>query len=301
VNFLMRAFRSSLANIKSNKQICAASVGSITIALSIMGLFLFIFINLNSLLSAWDQRVQLVVYLNDGISADDRKRLDQLISRKIEVVSFEFISRKQAWAKFESSFSKESDLLEKLDFNPLPASYNLKIRSSTDRLAEIRQLSDILVSQAGVESVEYGEKWIGRFETFMIFMKVFLMALASLISLGAVLIISNTIKLSVFSRKDEIELMLLIGATPGSIKAPYLLEGMFQGLLGALVSISLVKLVQVYLKFQFQGSFETLIRGMEFQFLSQTYIVTIFITSIFIGLMGSYISLQQFLNSYYKK
>lgn len=297
----MRAFQSSITNIKSNKQICAASVGSITIALSIMGLFLFIFINLNSLLLTWDQRVQLVVYLNDGISVDDRKRLAQLISGKIEVESFEFISREKAWAKFESSFSKESDLLAELDFNPLPASYNLKIRSSADRLNEIRKLSDIMVRQKGVESVEYGEKWIGRFETFMVFMKVFLMTLASLISLGAVLIISNTIKLSVFSRKDEIELMMLIGATPGSIKAPYLFEGMFQGLLGALVSIALVKLVQVYLKFQFQGSFETLTRGMEFQFLSQSYIVTIFVTSIFIGLMGSYISLQQFLNSYDKK
>ncbi len=278
-----------------------ASVGSITIALSILGLFLFIFINLNSLLSAWDKRVQLVVYLKDGISAEDRKHLDQLISNKIEVESFEFISRKQAWEKFESSFSKESELLEELDFNPLPASFNLQIRNSVDRLDKIRKLADIVVSQEGVESVEFGEKWIGRFETFMVFMKVFLMALAALISIGAVLIISNTIKLSVFSRKDEIELMLLIGATPRLIKAPYLFEGMLQGLLGAVVSVSLVKLVQVYLKFQFQGSFETMTRGMEFQFLSQPYILTIFITSIFIGLMGSYLSIQQFLNSYYKK
>jgi len=133
-----------------------ASVGSITIALSILGLFLFIFINLNSLLSAWDKRVQLVVYLKDGISAEDRKHLDQLISNKIEVESFEFISRKQAWEKFESSFSKESELLEELDFNPLPASFNLQIRNSVDRLDKIRKLADILVSQEGVESVEFG-------------------------------------------------------------------------------------------------------------------------------------------------
>jgi len=301
MNFLIRTFQSSITNIKSNKQICVASVGSITIALSILGLFLFIFVNLNSLLSAWDKRVQLVVYLEDGISTEDRQQLDQFISNRIEVESFEYISRKKAWEKFGSSFSKESRLLEELDFNPLPASFNIHIRNSTNRLDEIRKFSEIMVSQGGVESAEFGEKWIGRFETFMIFMKVFLMALAALISIGAVLIISNTIKLSVFSRKDEIELMLLIGATPRLIKAPYLLEGMFQGLLGALVSISLVKLVQVYLKFQFQGSFETMTRGMEFQFLSQNYILTIFIVSVFVGLMGSYISLQQFLNSYYKK
>ncbi len=72
MSFLMRTFQSSLTNIKSNKQICVASVGSITIALSILGLFLFIFVNLNSLLSAWDKRVQLVVYLKDG--KDRRKK-----------------------------------------------------------------------------------------------------------------------------------------------------------------------------------------------------------------------------------
>ncbi|MEE8268756.1 MAG: permease-like cell division protein FtsX, partial [Nitrospinaceae bacterium] len=291
----MRILKTTFINIKSNKQLFFASVGTIATALSILGLFLFVYINLNSVLSFWNDQVQLIVYLDDEISSDKKKQLEKLFSSNPEVDVFDFVSREKAWENFQSMFSEKSSFLKGMGFNPLPASYNLMIKPSPERLKYIQSLANKLNQQDGVESVEYGEEWINRFETFMILMQVFLLALGALLCLGSVLIISNTVKLSVLSRKSEIELMLLTGATPGFIKFPFFLEGVFHGLLGAVVSLSLIKGLHLYLVNRFQGSIETFGRGMDFQFISMPFIVIIVLSSILVGWLGSYLSLQQFL------
>ncbi len=296
----MRILKTTLINIKSNKQLFFASVGTITTALSILGLFLFVYINLNSVLSFWNDQVQLIVYLDDEVSNSEKKKLEELFSSNSEVDSFDFVSREKAWENFQSMFAEKSSFLKGMGFNPLPASYSLMIKPSSERLKNIQSLAKKLNRQDGVESVEYGEEWINRFETFMILMRVFLLALGALLGLGAVLIISNTVKLSVLSRKSEIELMLLTGATPGFIRLPFFLEGISHGLLGAVISLSLMKGLHLYLVSQFQGSIETFGRGMDFQFISLPFIVIIILASILMGWLGSYFSLQQFLGAYKK-
>jgi cell division transport system permease protein len=296
----MKILKTTLSNIKSNKQLFFASVGTITTALSILGLFLFVYTNLNSVLSFWNDQVQLIVYLDDEISSGERKQLEKLFSSNPKVDSFDFVSRDKAWENFQSMFSEKASFLKSIGFNPLPASYNLKIKSSSERLKSIQSLAKKLNREDGVESVEYGEEWINRFEAFMVLMRVFLLALGILLCLGAVLIISNTVKLSVLSRKSEVELMLLTGATPGFIKIPFFLEGIFHGVLGALISLSLMKGIHLYLVSRFQGSIETFGRGMDFQFIPPPFVMVIILTSILMGWLGSYLSLQQFLGAYKK-
>ena len=296
----MRILKTTFNNIKSNKQLFFASVGTITTALSILGLFLFVYINLNSILSFWNDQVQLIVYLDDEIPNGEKKRLEKLFSSSPGVDSFDFVSREKAWKNFQSMFSEKSSFLKGMGFNPLPASYNLMIKPSPERLKHIQSLAKKLNQQDVVESVEYGEEWIIRFETFMILMRIFLLALGALLCLGAILIISNTVKLSVLSRKNEIELMLLTGATPGFIKFPFFLEGIFHGVLGALVSLTLMKGLHLYSVSQFQGSIETFGRGMDFQFIPLSFIAIIMLASILVGWLGSYLSLQQYLGAYKK-
>ncbi len=296
----MNILKATLINIKSNKQLFFASLGTITTALSILGLFLFVYVNLNSVLSFWNEQVQLIIYLDDEVSSSEKKQLEKLFSSSSEVDSFDFVSREKAWENFQSMFSEKASFLKSIGFNPLPASYSLKIKPSPERLKSIQSLAEKLNQEDGVESVEYGEEWINRFEKFIILMRVFLLALGILLCLGAVLIIANTVKLSVLSRKSEIELMLLTGATPGFIKVPFFLEGIFHGVLGALISLSLMKGIHLYLVSRFQGSIETFGRGMDFQFIPLPFIMLIMLTSILMGWLGSYLSLQQFLGAYKK-
>ncbi len=299
--FVANSIRNTIANIRSHQQVFWVSIVTITIAISILGLFLVIFVNLNAFLATWNQQVQLIVYLKDGVPADARSQLENVIADNEDVESHTFIPSDEAWKNFKTTFSGKSGFVANLDFNPLPSSYEVRFRASDDRLARIRDFADKLKDMEGVESLEYGEKWLGSFEKFMVFIRIFLMAVGGLLALGLILIVSNTIKLSYYSRQDEIELMLLIGATHRYIKIPFLLEGMLQGFLGAVLALSLIKSLQLYLKLEFQGSLETIARGVDFQFLSRPLVFSILAASVFIGWMGSYLSIKQFLQVELKK
>ena len=164
-------------------------------------------------------------------------------------------------------------------------------------MKNIRDFSEKIKSYKGVESIEYGEKWISRFEQFMIFLRGFIIAFGIVLFSGMILIISNTIKLSIYARKDEIDLMSLLGATHRFIKAPLLLEGVLQGVAGALLSLIGIKLIHLYMVFRFQGSLESVFRGIDFQFLTNPIIYSIVGTGSIIGILGSLLSANQFLNT----
>jgi len=295
--FLNNVLGATAHNLKANRQVFLVSVATITVALSILGLFLLVFSNLKSMMSTWDRQVQLIVYLDDDVSEDQKSKLRALFEGHPEVEEVAFTSREEAWENFRHSFSGGADFIQDLDFNPLPGSFHMRFKSSPDRLDKIKDFAQVLNKQPGVESLEYGEKWVARFEKFMIFIQVFLLAVGGLLCLGLILIISNTIKLSYYSRQDEIELMRLIGATNRYIRTPFLLEGVCVGFFGAVASLALLKAMHYYIQLRFQESLDFLTRGVVIQFLPFSWSVSMVVVSMAVGLMGSYYSIHQFLES----
>jgi cell division transport system permease protein len=248
------------------------------------------------LFSSWDKHIQLIVYLDDKISNSNKKKIELLFNSNNKIESIVFISRDQAWKSFRGKFSSKSKFITSLNFNPLPDSYTLRFVSGPDRLKNIKGFSEKIKNEKGIESVEYGEKWISRFEQFMIFLRGFILTFGVVLFSGMILIISNTIKLSIYSRKDEIDLMSLLGATHRFVKAPLLLEGALQGATGALLSLASIKLVHLYIIFQFQGSLKSIFRGFDFSYLTNPIIYSIITTGVIIGFLGSSFSASQFLN-----
>jgi len=288
--------KSTFLNIKSNKQLFLLSVATNFIAFTVLGIFSLLFVNLDILFSSWDKHVQLIVYLDDKISNSNKKNIELLFNSNNKITSIVFISRDQAWENFRGEFSSKSKFITSLKFNPLPDSYTIGFVSGPDRLKNIRKFSEKIKNVKGVESVEYGEKWISRFEQFMIFLRGFILAFGIVLFSGMILIISNTIKLSIYSRKDEIDLMTLLGATHQFVKAPLLLEGALQGFTGALLSLLSVKLIHLYIVFWVQGSLESVFRGLDFQYLTNPIIYAVISTGIIIGILGSSLSANQFIN-----
>ena len=290
---LYSGLRTTFSNIIKNKQTFLLSVATITISIFILGLFLILFFNLNAFLLKLNNQVQLIAYLNDDITISQKSVLKNYISKSPKVESVMEVSREQAWTEFQSNMSDNLKTLLELDFNPLPVSYKIHFVELDNRFIHIREFADRLKNQQGIESVEYGEDWIARFEKFMAFSRVFLFALGCLLFLGLTFIISNTIRLSIHSRQDEIELMLLIGATPRFVKIPFLLEGILQGLVGSGAALFLISGVQYYLKKTFQSSAEFMIKDIEF--IGEPILLGLIGLSVFIGLIASYISTFQFL------
>jgi cell division transport system permease protein len=297
MKLLTRAFRIAFSNIKSSIDVCAVSVITIMVAFAILELFLLVFANLNSLVETWNKQVQLIVYLDDSVSKKDQSSLENLIANNRNIQGTSFVTKGQAWIDFKKTFSDKAAILESLGFNPLPASLRLQFSYSSERLEAIQKFAKTLEVQKGVESVEYGKSWILKFETFLAFLRLFLLAVGGLLIMGLILIISNTIKLSIYSRKEEIQLMALLGARPNFIKWPFLMEGMLQALVGALLSLGVIKIVYLYMKVQFQDSMGSLFRGIYIQFIPDSFAILILLGSLFSGWLGSYISINRFLKS----
>ena len=295
IQALLIGLRTTISNIRANKQTFLISVMTIAISIGILGLFLIVFFNLNGLLTSWNQQVQLVIYLGDDISRSQKSDLEDLFKLNSKVQSTEEVSKEKAWQEFKLKQMDRAGVDLDLGFNPLPASFRIRFTVSDNRSLHIREFAEQIRGEPGVESVEFGEKWIGRFEKFMLICRVFLLGVGILLSLGLILIISNTIRLSIYSRQDEIELMLLIGATPRFVKIPFLLEGMLQGLSGSLISLGLMGTIYIYMKNEFQPSIESIARGMEFQFISQPFLLILVGLSVLIGFIASYISTYQFM------
>mgnify|MGYP003313387999 FL=1 len=296
MQIFISGFRTTLSNILKNKQTFFLSVATITISIFILGLFLMLFSNLNGFLSKLDDQVQLVVYLNDSITSSERAVLEDIISKSPFVKSTTKVSKKIAWEEFQSNMSENLKPLLEIKFNPLPASYKIQFYEADSRLDHIRELSEKLKAKQGIESVEYGQEWIAKFEKFMFFSRLFLFAMGGLLCFGLILIISNTIRLSIYSRQDEIELMLLIGATPSFVKVPFLLEGVLQGFTGSILSLFLIRGINLYLKDEFQSAIESM--SMEFKFIAEPYLFGLVGLSLLVGLLASYISTFQFLRIY---
>jgi cell division transport system permease protein len=301
IQTLLIGFQSTIANVRANMQIFVISVMTITISISILGFFLIIFLNLNSFLASWNQQVQLIIYLKDDVSQSQKNILKSLIKENSRVQSIEEVSQDRAWKEFKLVQEEKSGFEFDLGFNPLPFSYQVRFKLSDNRLYHISEFAKKIQSEPGVESTEFGEKWISRFEKFMIFCRIFLAATGILLSFGLILIVSNTIRLSIYSRQDEIELMLLIGATPQFVKIPFLLEGILQGFFGSLLSLGLIGLVYYYLKTKFLFSIDTVSSGIELQFISQPFLMFLVGLSMLIGLLASYVSTYQYIQVLNKK
>jgi cell division transport system permease protein len=298
---LFHLISTTIYNIKANRQLFSMSVATISIAFTVLGLFFLLFVNLSSLLSTWDKHVQLIVFLDNDISGSSKNKLEQKFKLNKKIKSFKFISRSQAWETFRNSFSEKSKFIMSIDSNPLPASYELQFINESERLINIREFNQVLKKMDGVESLEFGEKWISRFEKFILFFRIFIISFGLVIFFGMIFIVSNTIKISIYTRKDELDLMLLLGARNYFIKAPLVMEGILQGIVGVVISLVVVKLIHAYLDIQFNGTLSSVFRGIEFQYLTNNLVLSMFCAGIFVGTFGSLVSVNQFLSRRYRE
>ncbi len=296
IHFIINVVITTWGNIRTNKQVFFVSIATISVAFSILGLFISFYVSLNGILEKLDDQVRVIIYLEDSISEEQRLDIEELARTLPELESIKSYSRESAWKEFKENFSDKLPVLMELESNPLPASYDLKLKPASDSTDKLSETAKKFAGLVGVESVDFGEQWISRFQGFMLFLRVFLLSAGGLLTFGLVLILSNTIELSIYSRQKEIELMLMIGATPLFIKLPFLLEGAVQGILGSTIALGLVKCFQVYVDAQFGEILASTLFGLRFDFLPAAYAWGIISLSALVGWLGSVLSVGQFIS-----
>jgi cell division transport system permease protein len=217
-----------------------ASIITIGVSFVIIGIFLLVILHMNALVAEWKEQFQLSVFLEDKITQTQLEILEKRIQNESAVKRVTFITREQALANFRRELKGQESLLEGLGSNPLPASFQIKIREGYQSPAALERLSAFLSRLEGVEDIQYGQDWIERISNAARIVRLLGLIIGSVLTLGSALIISNTIRLAVYARAAEIEIMRLVGATKAYIRAPFLVEGVLQGTLGALLALGLL-------------------------------------------------------------
>jgi len=268
----------------------------VTIALSVLivGSFMLFFMNTGAILTSWQKGVKIMVYLKSNISDADLPDIKQKLISMGEVQDIRFISKHDALAMLKEQMRHQSSVVENLKENPLPDAFEIHLNLESQEPDVINALSERIQGVPGIDSVEYGQEWFSRFTAIYHLFKFTGSAMVVLFFLAMVFIIANTVRLVLYSRQEEIEIMRLVGATDKFIKTPFYMEGLVQGAVGSFIGIS--ALYAGYTLVSVRVERNVLSGLFQIQFLSLESLMLLFFGSMFVGWLGSYFSLKHFLN-----
>ena len=180
--------------------------------------------------------MDLEVFINNDISEQEIQSLKSSIENLNGIASITYISKADASERFKEEFGY--DVTEVLSYNPLPPSFTLELEDGFKNSIEIPKLSKIIMKMSRVEDVVYQEMVIALIDKYVQIILIVIGIIGILIIIIAYSLIFNTIRLTIFARKDIIQIMRLVGATSGFIKRPFIIEGIIQGIIGATIASS---------------------------------------------------------------
>jgi cell division transport system permease protein len=291
--FLKKAYRDIRRNILVN----GVSIGIIVFSLLIISTFLVILVNLNRLLVHWEGKIQVISYVKDGLSPREMEKLKRHIREMKEVRSIKYVSSSDATLLFKRFFGNQTGILEGLDVDILPASFEVQLRREFHGDRGIKEFVKNLSQLKGITDVQYGREWITRLSTIVHLLRWVQWIVGGILFLAISFIISNTIKLSIYARKEEIEIMRLVGATDGYIKVPFVIEGLFQGVSGGILSLGLAFLLYQSFLLKSGPFIKASLGPIEFSFLPWSSIGGVILVGVILGFLGSYLSLARFLKT----
>ena len=233
-------FQEALTSLWRSRLVNAVSIGTIAVSLFVLGAFLTVAGNLGDVVSRWTEKVQIIVYLEDGIEDRVRESLENRLLEDPAVESIDPVSREQALERFRALFRDLSSLPDDLGENPFPASLEVNLRATHHSPAEVERLAGAFAEVPGVQEIQYDLLWIERLATGVRLLRGVGAFLGGILVLAGIFTISNVIRLTVYAREDELDIMRLVGATRAYVKGPFVVEGMLQGGLGGLVAAGLL-------------------------------------------------------------
>lgn len=286
----------ALTSMNRSRGIASLAVVTIAIALAMLGGFVYLTANLQALVVRWTREVQVHVYLVDGLAAADRQAIEQRLRDDPRVEQVTHVSKEEALRRFQEYFADLGDLPEMLATNPLPASLEVRLAGSEPDPAEVRLLAESIAGAPGVEDVEYDTGWVERLHSMIRIASASGYVVGGLLLLAATFTTSNVIRLALYSRRDEVEILQLVGATRGFIQGPFLVEGLLQGLAGGLLALAVLAVVHLAVR-AIPGSVGPLVRIATDRFLEPGPILGLIVAGAAMGLCGSLLAVRRFLAS----
>jgi cell division transport system permease protein len=288
----MSAYKRAMADIRDNRLLTTVTVVTMALAVLIVGSFALVVVNAGDLVHAWKRGIRMMVYLGEPISAKQIDGLQTKIGTISGVASCRFIPKAEALKRLKAQLKGQSSLFENLTENPLPDAFEVHINPQFSGAVSLATVAKALGSLAGVADVEYGQQWMGRFSDIFELVRLIGSGLGGLLFLAAVFFVASTIRLVLYSRREEIEIMRLVGATDRFITLPFYLQAIMQGGIGAV--LGLVALFAAFRWITTSMSMGTLVSFWTLRFLPPEVMAGIVSCSMATGWLGCYVSLKPF-------
>lgn len=290
---ILSLINKSMAGMRNAYLVTLLATVNIALSLTFFGGFLVGIINANLLVERLGNRLEVVAYLKDAISEEALKDLEEEIKSYPEVRRVGYISKDEALASLGKGMAGEPSILEGLDVNPLPASFVIKLNDPFQNPAGVKRITERLSNVDTIEDLQYGGEWVKKFSALVSMVRIGGALLGVVIVLSAMLIVSNTIRLTIQTRTDEIEAMRRGGATPLSMKAPFYVEGIIIGGIGAVFAVGVLAVAKGLIEYNF-GNDLKMIFGVNLNLLPYQAVIMVLLFGTASGLIGSVISLWRF-------
>lgn len=279
--------REAVSGLRSSPVTSAVAVGTIATTLLVTSVFGLVLKQMAGLLEHVGADLTVTAYLEQSLDDRATRDLATRVSSVESVSSVEVVTRDEALRRFESAAGDRSGLLDGLVENPLPASLEIALVPEARTREGIARLAAALDGLPGIAEVGHGEEWIGTYGRLFSALRWVAVGLGVVLSLAAFLIVANTIRLAVYARRDEVEILALVGASRSFIATPFLLEGVLQGTAGALLSVALLWVFFRAARVLLTGSLAVLIGHAEPVFFSAAEVGGVLLLGATLGLVGS--------------
>ncbi|HXI09446.1 MAG TPA: permease-like cell division protein FtsX [Thermodesulfobacteriota bacterium] len=289
---LLYIFTDAVRSLKENSVTTALTAVTLGVSLAIFSIFIFVFVNLNAAISSWGDRTQIVAYIKDGTETPEA--IKETVRAIPGVSSVEFVSKERALAELKEELKGHQAVLEGVDSSPLPASVEIKVGGLYRNPAAVSTVVGRLKQMSWVEDVQFNREWIEKISALLGFVELAALFMGVFLAGATVFIISNTIRLAVYARKDEIEIMRLVGASDRFIKVPFFIEGVVQGFMGGVIALLITGAARYIVVANIPPYFNFIVQT---PFPLPVIVVMLISAGVLMGVAGSLISMARFLKT----
>jgi cell division transport system permease protein len=264
------------------------AVVAIALALVVLGGLLLVTSNVERLLAEWSSAAEFSVYLRDDATSEQRGTIEAMIDGSGVAIGREYVSKAQALNRFRRDFAELATLTEAFEGNPFPASVEVRVSPDAERDGRADRLVASLAAAAGVDDVRYDRQWISRVTAGLGAARGIGLALAVVMAVAAGLTVASVVRLGLHARRDEIEIMQLVGSPYAYIRGPFVAEGLMQGGLGALLALAALWMGFATALAWWGNSLATVVDPQALRFLPLRLCVWLVAGGMVVGCLGGY-------------
>jgi cell division transport system permease protein len=291
---LVQGAERAFSSLLRRPLITLLSTGAVSVSLLLFSVVYLTAENVSRLAMSWGHGVQMVVYLEEGVTVERARAIGQVLKATPAVLRVDYVPEDVAYERLKSSLGERKDLLSGVEVGFLPASLEVTLTDGVRDVASVSPIVTRLKKTAGVEEVEFLGDWVDRLAALLRGLRGAALALALLVAAACTYVVAGTIKLGVYARRDELEIAKLVGATDGFVRLPLMVEGTLQGMLGASAAVGLLYALYRMGAPALERALSAALGEMPLLFLAPADVGAMVCAGALLGLFGSWVAIGRY-------